>query len=124
MKDAYDDQPPIGVVVLRTEESLHSFNCEHVRNMVTRRFAAATPTPQAVLCHLSASPHVELAAAEMPLGLKAELRRSSIRLVVEARASVRERLRALGLEGRVGSINRCTAIADAVKAAATSPQPA
>lgn len=119
-----DNEAPRGVVVVRTEGSLLYFNCEHVRDMVTRRVADASPTPHTVVCDLSASPHVDLAGAEMLLGLEAELRRSSIRLVVvEARAAVRDTLRDLGLEERVGTINRFTTVADAVEKAEAATAP-
>lgn len=70
-----------------------------------------------MVCDLSAAPLVDLAGAEMLLGLESELGALGARLyVVEARSSVRDRLRVEGLEDRVGRIDRFTSVADAVEA--------
>ena len=50
-----------------------------------------------------------------------ELTTSGIRLqVVEARSSVRERLRGEGVDARLGGVNRFTSVADAVDQALES----
>ncbi len=49
-------------------------------------------------------------------GLEAELRALGVRLhIVEARSSVRGKLRVEGLEDRIGRIDRFTSVADAVE---------
>jgi hypothetical protein len=50
-------------------------------------------------------------------GLAGELASANVRFhAVEARASVRERLRGEGLDARLGGIDRFTSVADAVDA--------
>ena len=58
---------------------------------------------------------VDLQSAHTLAGLADELTAAGIRVqVVEARSSVRERLRAEGLDSRLGGINRFTSVADVV----------
>jgi MFS superfamily sulfate permease-like transporter len=68
-----------------------------------------------VVIDLSAAPHVDLQSAHALAGLAEELTASGIRAqVVEARSSVRERLRNEGLDARLGGIDRFTSVADVV----------
>jgi hypothetical protein len=58
---------------------------------------------------------VDLQSAHTLAGLADELSAEGIRVqVVEARSSVRERLRGEGLDARLGGIDRFTAVADVV----------
>jgi anti-anti-sigma regulatory factor len=78
--------------------------------------------PGVVLCDLSNTPHIDLAGAEMLKSLDADLRALGSRLlVVEARSTVRDRLRAEGLEERLGRVDRSTSVADAVAALQGGP---
>lgn len=104
-----------GVLVFRVEASLLYFNVDHIRDCVWERLRALTPAPQLVVCDLTTSPIVDLAGAHMLLQLQAQLAVAGIRLrLVNARASVRDILRAEGLEERVGHIGRVASVADAV----------
>ncbi|MFG0283612.1 MAG: SulP family inorganic anion transporter [Phycisphaerales bacterium JB039] len=110
-----DNQRVPGMVIFRSEGSLVYFNAEHVRDRVMAEVRATAP--RTVVCDLSASPHLDLGGAEMLSGLAAELEAMGIRLlIVEARSRVRDRLRAEGLEDRIGRIDRFTSVADAVDA--------
>lgn len=116
-----DNEPVSGVTIFRPEGSLLYFNADHVRDMVLERVRSSlgiqSPVHK-VVCDLSASPHVDLAGAEMLKGLDAELRALGARLhIVEARSSVRDKLRVQGVEERTGLIDRFTSVADAVEAA-------
>ncbi len=112
-----DNEPVAGAIIFRSEGSLVYFNADHVRDTVMARVRATTPPPTAVICDLSAAPHVDLGGAEMLRGLEADLRSLGARLqIVEARASVRDRLRVEGLEERIGRVDRFTTVADAVDA--------
>ena len=74
-----------------------------------------TRPPQLVVLDLSASPLVDMQSAHTIAGLAEELQAAGVRLqVVEARSSVRDRLRAEGVEERLGGVNRFTTVADAV----------
>jgi MFS superfamily sulfate permease-like transporter len=112
-----DNEVVPGIVIFRSEASIVYFNADHVRDAVLARVRSTAPIPRAVLCDLSAAPHLDLAGAEMLKQLDSELRGMGISLhVVEARSSVRDRLRAQGLEERTGRIDRFTSVADAVEA--------
>jgi MFS superfamily sulfate permease-like transporter len=81
------------------------------------RVAAMTPPPRAVVCDLSNAPHVDISGAEMLKRLASDLRAKGIRLqLVEARSTVRDRLRAEGLDDRLDASDRSPSVADAVAA--------
>lgn len=112
-----DNEVVPGVLIFRPESSLLYFNAEHVRDSVTSKIASTSPSIATVICDLSASPHVDLAGAEMLKGLGAELQARNARLrIVEARSNVRDKLRTEGLEDRLGRLDRFTSVADAVDA--------
>jgi MFS superfamily sulfate permease-like transporter len=70
-----------------------------------------------VLLDLSSTPYVDLQSAETLAGLADELAAAGIRLqAVEARASVRDRLRKDGVDAKLGGISRWVSVADAVEA--------
>ncbi|HAB17556.1 MAG TPA: DNA repair protein, partial [Verrucomicrobiales bacterium] len=93
------------------------FNMDHVRNTMAERVRTEDPPPQLVVLDLSAAPYVDLHGAQMLAELAGELTADGIRVqVVEARSSVRDRLRHEGLEDKLGGINRFTSVADAVEA--------
>jgi MFS superfamily sulfate permease-like transporter len=106
-----------GVLIVRPEASLIYFNVDHVRDSIAERACAEGTPPKLVIVDLSAAPYVDLQSAHSLAALADELTTSGIRVqVVEARSSVRERLRGEGLDGRLGGINRFTSVADAVDA--------
>jgi MFS superfamily sulfate permease-like transporter len=77
-----------------------------------------------VVIDLSAAPYVDLQSAHTLAGLADELSAAGIRVqVVEARSTVRERLRAEGLDERLGGIDRFTSVADVVDSLQTPGQP-
>jgi SulP family sulfate permease len=103
-----------GILIFRPESPLLYFNVDHVCETILNR-ARSLPPPKAVIIDLSAAPHVDLQSAHT-LGLLAdELTAAGIRLqAVEARSSVRERLRGEGLDSRLGGIDRFTTVADVI----------
>ena len=112
-----DNEQVPGVLIFRAESSLVYFNADHVRDVVVARVRSTSPPPHTVICDLSNTPHIDIAGAEMLKNLEAELGTMGAKLVVvEARSSVRDRLRAEGLEERIGRIDRFTTVADAVDA--------
>jgi high affinity sulfate transporter 1 len=112
-----DNQVVPAVLVVRVEASLLYFNAEHVRDAVWERIRSLPEPPRLVLFDLSSSPMVDLAGARMLKAMQAALKEtgSTLRLV-EARAAVRDILRAEGLEEHVGPIDRRVTVADAVDA--------
>jgi high affinity sulfate transporter 1 len=106
-----------GVLIFRPESGLIYFNMDHVRDTISDRVRAEAPPPKLVLLDLSASPQVDMHSAQMLGSLADELTTTGIRVqAVEARSSVRERLRGEGVDTRLGGIDRFTTVADAVEA--------
>jgi MFS superfamily sulfate permease-like transporter len=103
------------VMIFRPESGLIYFNVDHVRDTIAERVRAEGVPPKVVIIDLSAAPVVDLQSAHTVAGLADELGAAGIRVqVVEARSSVRERLRNEGLDARLGGINRFTSVADVV----------
>jgi MFS superfamily sulfate permease-like transporter len=103
-----------GVLIFRIEASLLYFNTEHVRNWVWERILA-TDGLQLVVCDLSNSPYVDVAAARMLATLHRELADRAIQLrLVEAHAGPRDLLRAKGLEEQVGYLGRHMSVEQAI----------
>jgi MFS superfamily sulfate permease-like transporter len=104
-------------MIFRPESGLTYFNMDHVRDTMVDRVRAETPAPRLVVLDLSAAPQVDMHSAQMLGGVADELTATGIQVqAVEARSSVRDRLRAEGVEARLGGINRFTTVADAVDA--------
>jgi MFS superfamily sulfate permease-like transporter len=92
------------------------FNIEHVCDNIQEVVRSEATPPKLVVLDLSAAPYVDMHGAHALAGLADELTAAHIRLqVVEARSSVRERLRAEGVDEKLGGINRFTSVADAVE---------
>ena len=101
------------VLIFRPESGLVYFNVGHVRDTIMDRVRAETAPPKLVVLDLSAAPRVDLQGAETLAGLADELTAVGIRIqAVEARASVRERLRAEKVDTRLGGIDRFSSVAD------------
>jgi len=111
-----DNESVPGMMIFRVESSLLYFNVEYVRDTVLDRVRGESTVPKLVVCDLSASPHVDLQSAATLSGLADELAALGIQMeIVEARASVRDRLRAEGLDAKCGGIDRFRNVAQAVK---------
>ena len=109
-----DNEVLAGVLVFRVESALLYFNAEYVRDAVMARLEATEGT-RLVVCDLSDAPTVDVAGAKMLTGLCHELAKRDIRLrVVESHAAVRDLLRAVGLEERVGYLGRRSSVQEAV----------
>jgi MFS superfamily sulfate permease-like transporter len=110
-----DNQAVPGALVLRVEAALLYFNVEHVREAVWGKIRSVAEPPKLVVFDLSSSPTVDLAGARMLATLQAALQEAGVRLrLVGARATVRDILRAEGLEERVGHIDRRVSVADVI----------
>jgi high affinity sulfate transporter 1 len=112
-----DNEPVPRMLIFRTESGLIYFNIDHVRDTILDQVRAAATPPERVLLDLSSTPYVDLQSAQTLAGLADELAASGIKLqAVEARASVRDRLRKEGIDAKLGGINRWATVADAVEA--------
>jgi len=104
-----------GAVIFRVEASLFYFNVEFIHDSVIAHLAKA-PDVKLVVLDLSASPHVDLQSAHTLAVLAEELKEIGIRFqVVEARSSVRDRLRGEGLDEKLGGINRHITVAQVIE---------
>jgi MFS superfamily sulfate permease-like transporter len=116
-----DNETLGGIVIFRTESSVLYFNADHIRQVVWARLQA-TPQLRLVVCDLSVSPFLDVAGASMLAGLHADLAKRAVQLrVVEAHAKVRDLLRAVGLEERVGYLGRHMSVEQAIQEWQQSP---
>ncbi len=119
-----DNEPIPGVLIFRPESDLVYFNVDHVRDLILDRTRAETPPPKLVVLDLSAAPYVDMQSARSLAGLADELTAAGIRMqAVEARAAVRDRLRRVGGDVRLGGVTRFISVADAVEAFAGRTEP-
>jgi high affinity sulfate transporter 1 len=111
-----DNEPVPGALLVRVESSLLYFNAEHVLDMVTARLRTEATPPKIVILDLSASPHMDIQACGVVMNMADDIKAVGARLqIVEARSSVRDRLRAEGIEEHVSQVNRFTSVANAVE---------
>jgi sulfate permease, SulP family len=107
-----------GVMIFRPESGLFYFNMDHVRDAILDSVRAEATLPRLVVLDLSAAPRVDMHSAHMLSELAGELTAAGVRIqAVEARSSVRDRLRNEGVDVKLGLIDRFTSVADAVEAA-------
>ena len=119
-----DNEVVPGVLIFRVESGLFYFNVEHVRQVVWQKLRAATVPVQLVVCDLSTSPYVDVAGARMLAGLHTDLAAAGIQFqLVEARAAVRDILRAEGLEEHLGQISRRMSVHDIIETSRSHPEP-
>jgi len=111
-----DNEAVAGMLIFRVEASILYFNAEHVENAVLDRLARPAGPFQWAVCDLSSSPYLDLVGARMLLRLEQQLSVRGCRLrIVNARANVRDLLRAEGLEERVGKIGRRETVPSVVR---------
>jgi high affinity sulfate transporter 1 len=109
-----DNELTPGVLVFRAEASLLYFNVDHVRNRVWTKVGDALSL-RLVVCDLSNSPHIDVAAASMLAALHRQLAARGIQFrIVEAHARVRDLLRAEGMEEQIGYFGRHMSVDQAI----------
>jgi SulP family sulfate permease len=117
-----DNESVPGALLVRVESSLLYFNAEHVRDTVAARLRAESAPPKIVVLDLSASPHMDIQACGVVMNMADDIKAAGAHLqIVEARSSVRDRLRADGIEEHVSQVNRFTSVADAVEGFQNNP---
>lgn len=110
-----DNESTPGILAFRVEAGIVYFNAEHILDSVLKRLNAATEPVRLVICDLSTSPTLDMAGAHMFRALHAELVKRGIDFrMVEARSTVRDMLRAEGVEEEIGRIDRFTSLAHAI----------
>jgi MFS superfamily sulfate permease-like transporter len=90
---------------------------DHVRDVILEGVRTHPVAPKLVVIDFSSSPYIDLQSVQTLGALADELAASGIAVqAVEARANVRDRLRADGVDGKFGGVNRFTSLADVVDA--------
>jgi len=103
------------VIAFRPEASLLYVNAGSVSEIVRAKLQADGPRVRAVICDLSASPHLDLAGARMLNALNDQTAARGIAFhVVGARGRVRDLLRADGLAAKVGGLERTVSLDDVI----------
>lgn len=101
-----ENEAVAGVIAFRPEASLIYVNADAVLETVMNRLNAVRDI-RLVVCDLSASPYLDLAGASMLQELYNDLSGGGIKLrIIGAHGSVRDLLRAEGLESKVGKFDR------------------
>ena len=118
-----DNEAVPGALLVRVEAALLYFNVEHVREVVWEKIRSIPGPLKLVVFDLSSSPMVDLAGARMLGALEGALQEAGVALrLVGARATVRDILRAEGLEERMGTIDRRVSLADVIDEFQGSPR--
>src|SRR5947207_2399613 len=115
-RDRHPDNELISnVLIFRPESGLVYFNVDNVSDAILNRVHAATTPPKLVVVDLSAAPIVDMQSAHTLAGMAEELIAQGIQFhAVEARSSVRDRLRREGVDGKLGGVNRFMTVADVI----------
>jgi high affinity sulfate transporter 1 len=113
-----DNELDPDVAIFRPESGLVYFNIDHVRDTILKAVHAQDTPPKLVVLDLSASPRVDIQSAEVLGEMANELASEGITVqAVEARSSVRDCLRLVGADARLGGINRFRSVADVLEPA-------
>jgi MFS superfamily sulfate permease-like transporter len=115
-RDRHADNELIpNVMIFRPESALIYFNVDNVCDAILNRVRAAPKLPKLVVLDLSAAPLVDMQSAHTLAGMAEELTAKHTRFqTVEARSSVRDRLRHEGVDDKLGGVNRFTTVADVI----------
>ncbi|MGB9369879.1 MAG: SulP family inorganic anion transporter [Xanthobacteraceae bacterium] len=110
-----ENEPLTNLIAFRPEASLLYVNASSIFETVMARVLTDGPKIRAVLCDLSASPHLDLAGARMLNALHDNLVARGIALqIVGARGRVRDLLRADGLAAKIGGLERAVSLDDVI----------
>jgi MFS superfamily sulfate permease-like transporter len=110
-----DNEPVPGALVFRVDAALLYFNVEHVHDVVWAKIRSSAAPVRLVVCDLSTTPHVDVAGARMLTKLHGEMQSAGIAFrLASAHATVRDILRAEGLEERAGYFGRRVSAVDVV----------
>lgn len=114
-----DNEPIPNTIVVRPEASLIYVNASAVFEAIRARLRSAKSSDvRLMICDLSASPFIDLAGSRMLHDLHAELVQRGIALrIVGARSYLRDFLRAEGIGGKVGGIDRAATVHDLIQEA-------
>jgi len=104
-----------GIFMFRVEAPLLYFNVENIDRTVLRYVDTAASPVRLVVCDLSTSPYIDVAGARMLARLQEQLANEGIQFrVADAHAEVRDILRAMGVDKRLGGVSRRISIQDII----------
>lgn len=110
-----ENEPLANLIAFRPEASLLYVNTGSIFETVAAKVQTDGPRIRAVICDLSASPHLDLAGARMLNALHDHLTARNIAFqIVGARGRVRDLLRADGLAAKIGGLERTVSLDDAI----------
>jgi len=113
-----DNENIEGVLIVRVESSIFYFNAEYIKEQIWGKIYSETNPLKAVVLDLNSSPRIDITGARFLKQLFTDLEAKNISLkIAEARAEVRDNLRAEGLEMLLGHISRATSVDDLVVSA-------
>jgi len=115
-RDRHQDNELIpNVMIFRPESALIYFNVDNVCDAILSRVRSEPTLPKLVVIDLSAAPLVDMQSAHTLAGMAEELIAERIQFnAIEARSSVRDRLRREGVDGKLGGVNRFMTVADVI----------
>jgi high affinity sulfate transporter 1 len=103
------------IMIFRPESALVYFNVDNVYDAILNRVRAEPTPPKLIVFDLSEAANVDMQSAHTLASMAEELTAEGIQFhAVEARSSVRDRLRHQGVDGKLGGINRFTTVADVI----------
>jgi SulP family sulfate permease len=110
-----DNELVPGIFMFRVEAALLYFNAENVDDTVIERVHASKTPVRVVICDLSTSPYIDMAGARMLARLQRQLSAEDIVFrVAEPHAEVRDILREMNIDERLGGVSRHMSLADIV----------
>jgi MFS superfamily sulfate permease-like transporter len=110
-----ENEPLANLIAFRPEASLLYVNAGSVFETVMAKVQPDGARIRAVICDLSASPHLDLAGARMLNDLHDQLAGRGIAFqIVGARGRVRDLLRVDGLAAKIGGLERTVSLDDAI----------
>jgi high affinity sulfate transporter 1 len=123
LKRHTDNEKIDGVLIVRVESSIFYFNAEYIKEQIWGKIYNEADTLKAVILDLNSSPRIDISGARFLKQLFNDLEAKNISLkIAEARAEVRDNLRAEGLEMLLGHISRTVSVDDLVTSAVRNKQ--
>jgi MFS superfamily sulfate permease-like transporter len=103
------------VMIFRPESALVYFNVDNVYDAILNRVRAEPTPPKLIVFDFSEAANVDMQSAHTLASMADELTAAGIQFhAVEARSSVRDRLRHEGVDAKLGGVNRFTTVADVI----------
>ena len=110
-----DNELTPNIMIFRPESALVYFNVDNVYDAILNRVRAEPTPPKLIVFDLSEAANVDMQSAHTLASMADELTAAGIQFhAVEARSSVRDRLRHEGVDGKLGGVNRFTTVADVI----------